>query len=247
MKEETKSKILEQAAKTAFENADGKPVQIMLREGKANDVKEPQPIDITGNIDAPALFVENRHQTFDAESAHVEVDRENMKITLITEETSPYANRITGVMVFSEGFKKLKINNGEYISNFDMAELIKMNRSYFQSRDEAMKLVSELRNFKAKVERDLELSDDKRGNINIKKSQAVDSNLPKAFTLRIPIFKGQPENIFKAEVEVNPNDLSMTLVSPEANDLISDNRDNIINSQLSRIKDADASILIIEQ
>ena len=78
-----------------------------------------------------------------------------------------------------------------------------------------------------KVERDLELSDDKRGNINIKKSQA--------------------ESIFKAEVEVNPNDLSMTLESPEANDLISDNRDNIINSQLSRIKDADASILIIEQ
>lgn len=41
-----------------------------------------------------------------------------------------------------------------------------------------MKLVSELRNFKAKIDKELELSDDKRGNQRILKSQFVERNHP---------------------------------------------------------------------
>ena len=110
-----------------------------------------------------------------------------------------------------------------------------------------MKRVGELRNCKAKVEREMELSDDKRGNINVRKSQAVDSNLPEALQVNIPIFKGQEKESFQIEVEVNPIDLSMTLVSPEANDIIRDKRDTIIDAQLTKIRQDDPQILIIEK
>lgn len=244
---------MKQAAKTAIgrtgnENTlTGEPMEFIMREGSANDVKEPKPLQLVGNIDAPARYVENRIKTFDAMEAHVEVDREKFQLTLVTEETSAYANRITGKLELTEKYKALGINDGEYVNNFDMADRIKKYRSLFTSRDAAMKLVSELRNFKAKVDKELELSDDKRGNVNVKKYQAVQSNLPETLPVEIPIFKGQKPIQFEVEVEVNPNDLSMTLVSPEANDIIHDNVDRIIDGELEKIRQVSEAILVIEK
>lgn len=240
--------MLGEATKAALEKADGiKAVQVVLREGKANDVKEPKPLNIVGNIDTPARFIENRLENFNHDTAHIEVEQENYYMTLFIDEESPYRGTITGRLEVTDDFKKLGINNGEYVSNFDMADRIKKNRTLFESREAAMKLVSELRNFKAKVEREMELSDDKRGNVNIRKNQAVDSNIPEALKVQLQIFKGQPAEAFEVEVEVNPNDLSMTLVSPEANDIIRDKRDSIINAELNTIHKMAPQILIIEK
>ena len=138
------------------------------------------------------------------------------------------------------------INDGEYVSCFDLADRIKKNRTLFESREAAMKLVSTLRNFKARVERELELSDDKRGNVNAKKSQIVDSNLPESLKVTVPIFKGQPKQTFEVEVEVNPSDLSCTLASPEANDVIRTSVDAIIDGQLKDIDEMAPGILVVE-
>ena len=240
--------MLGEATKKALEGADGlQAVQVILREGKANDVKEPKPLNIVGNIDTPTRFIGNRKDNFKHDTAHIEVERENYYMTLFIDEESPYRGAVTGRLEVTDDFKKLGINDGEYVSNFDMADRIKKNRTLFESREAAMKLVSELRNFKAKVEREMELSDDKRGNVNIRKNQAVDSNIPEALKVHLQIFKGQPAETFEVEVEVNPNDLSMTLVSPEANDIIRDQRDIIINRQLDIIGKMAPGILIIEK
>lgn len=104
-----------------------------------------------------------------------------------------------------------------------------------------------LTDFKAKIERELELSDDKRGNVNIRKSQIVESNLPESLKVTCPIFKGQEPCTFEVEVEVNPNDLSCTLTSPEANDIVRTSRDGIINDQLSKIQEELPGLLVIEK
>lgn len=248
MNEQQRNSLLAEAVRKALENSDGaEPVQIVVREGKANDVKEPKPLNIVGNIDTPTRFIGNRKENFKHDTAHIEVERENYYMTLFIDEESPYRGAVTGRLEVTDDFKKLGINDGEYVSNFDMADRIKKNRTLFESREAAMKLVSELRNFKAKVEREMELSDDKRGNVNIRKNQAVDSNIPEALKVHLQIFKGQPAETFEVEVEVNPNDLSMTLVSPEANDIIRDQRDIIINRQLDTIGKMAPGILIIEK
>lgn len=94
---------------------------------------------------------------------------------------------------------------------------------------------------------ELEVSDDKRGNQKILRAQTVESNLPKSFNVNMPIFKGTEKRTFEVEVEINPNDLSCTLVSQEAHDIVVQERDNQMDAVLGRIGDAAPNIVIIEQ
>ena len=221
--------------------------EVILRKGEALPVKEPKAVNITGQIDAPARWIEVRKNTCEWLASHVITDREGFTITLVTDERNHYRDTIQGKLELSEEIKRFGINSGEYISAFEMSDLIKKNRSFFQSTTEAMKLVSELRNFKAKVDKEIEASDDKRGNRRILAAQVVESNLPDSFKIEIPVFKGQPKVTLEVEVEVNPDNLSCTLVSPEANDIIQTERDSIIDGVLQRISEAAPDIVQIEK
>lgn len=66
-----------------------------------------------------------------------------------------------------------------------------------------MKLVTDLQNFKAKVDKEIEQSNNNRGDRRILINQAVEHNLPEAFTLILPIFKGTAKQTIAVEVYVN--------------------------------------------
>lgn len=221
--------------------------EVIIREGQALPVREPERVIITGTIDAPARFAEMRSERIPQIVSHVLVNREEMTIKLSCNENNPYGSRITGKLEISPEFKKMGINSGNYITNFEMAELIKMNRAYFENRQEAMKLVSDLQQFKARVNKEVEDSNDNRGNRHLLLDQAVQHNLPEKFTLDIPLFKGEGKQHIEVEVYVNPADLTMTLVSPEANDRITDGRDFIMDAVITRISEATPDVVIIEQ
>ena len=139
------------------------------------------------------------------------------------------------------------VNEGEYITNFEMAELFKMNRSLFETKSIAMKMVTELQNFRAKVDKDIEKSDNNRGDKRLLINQVVQSNLPEAFNLCIPIFKGTPKQTINVEVYISPSDFSCTLTSADVNDLLTEMRDNEMDAVLERIKAVCPDIVIIEQ
>lgn len=79
-----------------------------------------------------------------------------------------------------------------------------------------------------------------------RESQIVESNLPESLKVTVPIFKGMEPMTFEVEVEVNPTDLSCTLTSPEANDIIRTSRDHIIDDELSRIQEECPELLVVE-
>lgn len=224
---------------------DGK--DMVIRFGDALPLKEPKYVSINGTIDAPARWVEKRKDDIVSADAHILVDRDSMTITLNTDENNFYSDQIVGTLTLSTEMQEFGINTGEYMSCFDMADRIKQLRTYFETQQDAMKLVTELRSFKAKIDKELELSDDKRGNQTIMRAQTVESNLPKSFKVNMPIFKGTEKRTFEVEVEINPNDLSCTLVSPDAHDIVVQERDNQMDAVLGRIGDAAPNIVIIEQ
>lgn len=78
-------------------------------------------------------------------------------------------------------------------------------------------------------------------------NQAVQHNLPAAFSLVIPIFKGGEKQTIAVEVYVNPADFTCTLVSAEANDLVEELRNKEIDAVLDRIRKRCPDIVIIEQ
>lgn len=242
-KENAEQRAIEKLTEMNIE--DGK--DIVIRFGDALPLQEPKYVSIHGTIDAPARWVEKRKDDIVSADAHVLVDRNRMTITLNTDENSAYMDQIVGTLTLSTEMQEFGINTGEYMSCFDMADRIKQLRTYFETQQEAMKLVTELRSFKAKIDKELELSDDKRGNQTIMRAQTVESNLPKSFNVNMPIFKGTEKRTFEVEVEINPNDLSCTLVSPDAHDIVVQERDSQMDGVLVRIAEAAPNIVIIEQ
>lgn len=246
MDKDTKSTLASNMANRINLNSFDNTVELIMREGAAPRVQEPVKVYLKGTIDAPAIWTEARANKINQEASYVIFSREEMFIGLRCDENDPLGTAIEGKLQLAEEFQKFEINTGNYKTNFELAELIKMNRVYFENRNQAMKLVTELQNFKAKVDKEIEQSNNNRGDRRILLNQIVQHNLPESFNLCLPIFKGRPKQTIQVEVYVNPADLTCTLVSPEANDFMQTARDGIMDAVLSRIKDAAPEIVIIE-
>jgi hypothetical protein len=223
-----------------------KPAELIIREGKAPELFNPEKIEIKGILDTPLRWLKRRIETINPLCANILVDREKMVIQLTVNEKDHFNEIYLGHLEMHPDFEKFDINTGKYINNFTMADLFKMNRSSFQNRDEAMRLVSELQGFKAKVEKEIEKMNDNRGNARLLLSQTVESNLPKSFNLNVPIFKGYEKQIIEVEVYVRAEDFACTLISPAANDFVSYLKDEKMDEVLKEIAALFPAIVIIE-
>jgi hypothetical protein len=124
-----------------------------------------------------------------------------------------------------------------------------MNRAFFPNRDENMKLVSDLKNFSATVNSSMDRQTKENGSMKMSYGQVVNSNLPEAFTLTIPIFKGVAPASVQVEVyaTIDGSDVYLQLFSPAANQIIEEMRDETINAQVEAIREISPEIAIIEQ
>ena len=231
---ENQEVIKEEIIKQETNNTQGGVREIIIREGHALPAKEPERVNIGGTIEAPARWAENRKSIIPQLGSHMTVDRQNMRIELVEDERSPYSNILVGTMTLSDKFKEFGINGGKYITNFEMADLFKMNRSFFETKAVCMELVSNLKNLKANVNRQIEASTNDRGNI------------PESFKLTLPIFNGTDPQEIEVEINVDADDLSCTLISPHAKDLIEQMRNEKIDDVIKRVKAACPDIVVIE-
>jgi hypothetical protein len=240
---------------TKIQTANGNEVEIQtetatpltIYEGKAQEIRDPKIIGITGTLDAPYRWLEKRITKIEQLDAHVIVNRANLTIVLKLEDKDYFGDAITGKACFHPAFLIFAINSGTYRTTHELAQLFKMNRSHFENQSKAMSLVTELQNFKAKVDSEIEKTSNNRGDKRDLTAQVVNSNIPEKFNLNIPIFKGQPKRLIEIEIYINPADLTCTLVSPEANDMTETYRDTMIDEVLAKITEAAPAIVIIEE
>lgn len=218
--------------------------------------KPQQQVKINGNIDAVLCFLEKRYKLNDAESnkvlpgiAHVLINRDKKSIALVFNETDPYSiGNVSGELVIHKDFEKWKINTGEAWSHQQLAEFCKMNRSLFPDTGIAMTLFKELKDIKIKTDKEFERSNDNRGSERFLIAQKViSSNIPEKFRLFVPIFKGQSKQEFEVEVYVDASSYQVSLISPQANDIIQNVLDNIIDEQKKLIQELCPELVIIEQ
>lgn len=223
-----------------------KPVVILS--GKALDPQAPINVKFSGTIDSPLRFLEKRITEIDQKTSHIIFDLEKKSISLTTDETDPLKiKQIIGAISISNEFKQFRINTGESWSCFDLADFIKMNRSFFESKEVAGKLVNQLRQFRAKVDKEIEQNKDDKANYSIKRSQVVNSNLPDNFVISVKIFKGQESKSIPVEINIHPDTLNCILISPDANDFIQDEVKKIMNEQKDAIIKIAPDLVIFEQ
>lgn len=129
-----------------------------------------------------------------------------------------------------------------------LSKFLKMHRAFFTDKSQNMMLVSTLKNFKAKVNQDIERSKEENGSKVDNYSQVVDSNLPKSFKLNIPLFKGFANEEIEVEIyaDVDGRDVSLSLVSAGANEAIEEYKNKVIDEQIEAIKGIASDIVIIE-
>lgn len=229
----------------------GAPIEVVLREGtapKALDPKAPIPVNITGTIDSPLRWLEKRVELMDQKQANITVSRDNMKISLVDKETDYYNNGITGVLQPSKEMVEFGINSEKQWEPIKLSQFFKMHRAFFKDKAENMTLVSLLKNFKAKVNQDIERSKEENGSKVDNFSQVVDSNLPKSFKLNVPLFKGFACEEIEVEIyaDVDGRDVSLSLVSAGANEAIEEYKNKVIDEQLNAIRQIAPDIVIIE-
>ena len=219
---------------------------ITIRTGEALELYDPQRLNIIGVIDSPLRWLEKRKDNYDLKNCHILVSRDEMGIQLVIDEHDHFADTVSGRLILSEEYERFGINQGKYITGMELSDLIRMNRTCFESKNAAMELVTIMRNFKAKVLNEIENSDDKKGNVSQVRRQTVEGNQPPSFDLCIPIFKGQPKVKFTVEIDIDPDTLQATLVSPDAQDLIVETRDSLIDDVISKIAGICPEIPVIE-
>ena len=234
-----------------------KPVEVIIRKGEAAraanplPTKEPIRTNISGVISTPFDWLEKRVDTIDQKCANIQVDRENMRITLTVNEKDEYTKgTVTGKVEFTEIFKKTKINNPTdgWVPD-RLGQFLRLNRGIANSdRNEWMKLVSALKSFKATVQSNIEKVRDSSGSRSDVFQMVVQSELPKSFQINIPIFRGTPKTVIEVEFDhyVVDGDCMLQLVSPGANEAVESYRDQCIDDVLDKIKKIAPDIAIME-
>lgn len=213
-------------------------------------------VSIKGTLSLPRIHLENHSkwlttEKYEADDApinfsYVKIDKEKGSIEFVEDSGFPWQNEYKGILQEDASFTKFKINTGHEYTPIELSDFIKMNRSAFVSKSEAMKLVSTLANFEADVDNKIQQANDSRGNTNSLRRQIVTSNLPENFHIKVPIFKGHEAIDIEVEIGINPSNLSCTLISPEANDYIQTIKEDLINEEIDMISDKHPTLRIFE-
>lgn len=220
-----------------------RPLKIEYRYAPARKVLDevvPVKTQIRGTISSVTRFLDKRIHLIDVNNAVILVDRAHVKIKLIINMDDPYREGfVEGVLELDPRFTAFGINEpAQAWQPVPLAMFMKMNRSFFTSKEENMQYVSTLMNYKATIEQKVERNRNEKGDITDNFQQVVNSNLPQVFHLSIPIFKGYPKESIEVETfaNVDGRDVRFALLSPGANDTLEDLRDKAIDEELEEIK-----------
>ncbi|MCX7003871.1 MAG: hypothetical protein NTV22_11435 [bacterium] len=129
----------------------------------------------------------------------------------------------------------LPINTGKALTPLALSDLIKMHRYLFSTRDAALKLVSDLRSAKTKIDGYFERAKDDRGNFAQIRRQAIESTIPEGFDLSLPIVRGQNPIDVHVEIAINPDTLECTLLAPDLTEKQRVLREELISEELEAI------------
>lgn len=230
--------------------------ELIIREvNKVNEleVKPPIKVNISGTISAPLEFLSKRKDEpdqIDQRRCYILINREDITITLITNESDEYRRgTVEGILEPHPSFVGFGVNSGKVWTPSGLGLYFKMNRSFFESKEDNMQLVTDLMNFTATVNNSIERSFKESGDRTDKFQQVVNSNLPKSFKLKVPIFKGTPQETIEVETfaQINGREVSFTLISPAAAQIVEELRDSAINTQIDAIREICPDIAVIEQ
>lgn len=225
---------------------EGDQKELSVYTGKALEKQLPRKVSIEGAINAVSEYLKTR--TPKATTDYVLFSRSKMRIEYVGDEKNPLGTSVIGRLSLNPDLETLKINDDNASKGpSEMSSFLKRHRSFFANPEECMRICTALNNFNAKVNQELEKTDDKRGNYKSVVEKTVTSNVPESFMLRLPVFSGDKQSLFNVEICFDTSDASVVcwLESADLFDLINSKRDELIDAEISIIKKM--GLIVIEQ
>lgn len=220
---------------------------MIIRTGEAEKIYPPRKVNISGNIQAPSEYFNKRApQIADKlHLTHVVVDVENLTINLVINETSEFAEYVSGKLEHLKEFVDFGINRQKKYGIQELYKMLKLKRAYFQRREDHATILEQLRKFEAKTEIEFQSMNDFKGATAMKKIETCKTNLTYNFVLSIPIFKGFEAATFPVEIEFEPHDggIICWLVSQDLAELEIKNRDEIMTKEIEQFK----SVVVVKK
>jgi len=159
------------------------------------------------------------------------------KVIVFTENNSTTENctTIKGHLKYDPDLLKMGINSNKTYTSQQLADLLKFNRSLFESSDECMNLVTKLKNFTASVTNEINNIDDKQGTKTIGFAQKIKHELNLSFVLKCTVFIGVNETAkFKVEIMFDLRDkaIEFWLESVELKEISDHQINDIIQNEI---------------
>jgi hypothetical protein len=238
------------------------PQELVVREGSAIAVDgNPNRINITGTLRAPAQFLKDKKAGTDVEKmgvavsltltesariynprrSHVLVDRHKGSIVLVLNEKDAFEDRVTGVLKMFKDLIDLGINQEKRYSIDALIKVVKRNKFYFADTAQHFSFLLSLTNFNTKLTTEIKHARETNGS-RLDMTQKVVNNNEAAprFKLKMPIFEGYEPVTFEVEVVVDVTDVtaSFTLESVDLFELEKSMKNQYIDEQTKEITDS---------
>lgn len=244
-------------------NENNEKINILLPEGSDKpvvtvlygEVAKPLPLKVfkpyqsaVATIQAPQIYAHHlhKHDLLGTSLALVSVYRDDMRIQLQADPNDTDAPTVTGQLLVSEDYKKLQVNTGKRFTLDELRDFIRMNRSYFPDRGAHAALLGAIQSFSASVKTDIQNSKDTRGNAKTFVEKTVDSGgIPFQFDADVQLFKGQGKHRFTVDVclDVTDGSVRFWFESPDATELIREQRDILLDREIEMIKSLGITVL----
>ena len=230
--------------------------ELVILEGKSHiselDVLAPIKTGLSGVIGSPYEYLLRRKYSaqFEINRCVLIVDRENVSILLVVNDNDQYLKgEVLGQLTKHPKFIEFGINSGKNWDVNELGQFLKMNRVFFPDKSANMTLVAQLKNFVADINIKAEREKSENGSFKDNYSGLVSTNLPGAFMVNLPIFKGVPAEQLEVEFfcSVSGRSIELQLFSPGAVSLLEEIRDKVIDEQIALFRELAPDIAIIEK
>ena len=208
--------------------------ELVIREGKALDIPPVTGYHIKGLPGTVYEFLRKRKP--EQGNCFIEHKPEELYMVLtMNAEVQQLKSTVTSSSEFSEEFIDLGLNIKRWTPS-DLANHLRHNKNLVAPPTVFTELVALLRNYKAKIDKEVEKIEDTRANRTTKVAQVVESNLPPDIYIQVKLFRGDKHlEVFKCEVDIDPGTLEAILVWPDMKQVIDEKVTKLFNDEIASI------------
>ena len=224
----------------------GETQELVIRTGQAEQIFEPKKLIIKGTLASIMAFVKHREPYIG--TCHVEVDREALTAHLFEDPEDVLASEVVGFIEVNKDLKKFNINSSVSMMNrSELKSFLRTNRVFFPNKEAHAQLVSAVESFSAKVQLEMQQSNDSRGNRAQNLTKEVKADVPFGAIIEVAVFKGEPKKKIQIEIcfDVTENGAAFWFESNEIDEVLI----NAVNEKFdSLVEELKANnIMVIEK